>query len=83
MDGVEISPFNRRSLQALRRKIRFIFQSFNLLSSQTVSNNIALPLRLQGEEREVIENKVRELIHWVGLENHQYAYPDTLSGGQK
>ncbi|WP_379130441.1 methionine ABC transporter ATP-binding protein [Paenibacillus sp. sgz500958] len=83
VDGVELTKLNRRQLQNQRRKIGMIFQHFNLLSSATVYENIAFPLRLAGTPRAAIESKVSELLALVGLEEHKNKYPAQLSGGQK
>lgn len=83
VDGIELTKLSRSQLQAQRRKIGMIFQHFNLLSSATVYDNIAFPLRLAGTSRADIERKVRDLLMLVGLEEHRDKYPAQLSGGQK
>ena len=83
VDGIDLTKLNKRLLQQQRRKIGMIFQHFNLLSSATVFDNIAFPLRLTGASKEFIQNKVRELLKLVGLEDHWNKYPAQLSGGQK
>ncbi|WP_323136876.1 methionine ABC transporter ATP-binding protein [Chryseobacterium fluminis] len=60
-----------------------IFQHFNLLSSRTVSENIALPLELDRNNKADINRKVNELLKIVGLEDKAHDYPRSLSGGQK
>ncbi len=64
-----------------RRKIGFVFQAFNLVSSINVWENIVLPLGLDG--RDVDEAYVRELITTLDMENRIHNLPDTLSGGQQ
>ncbi|MUG47295.1 methionine ABC transporter ATP-binding protein [Paenibacillus woosongensis] len=81
--GVELTKLKRRELQQQRRKIGMIFQHFNLLSSATVYDNIAFPLRLMGVPKLQIAAKVNELLELVGLTPHQKKYPAQLSGGQK
>lgn len=83
VDGVELTRLNRRQLQVQRRKIGMIFQHFNLLSSATVYDNIAFPLRLIGTSKSSIDRKVQDLLKLVGLEDHKDKYPAQLSGGQK
>ncbi|ETT32605.1 MULTISPECIES: methionine ABC transporter ATP-binding protein [unclassified Paenibacillus] len=83
VDGVELTALSQRQLQEQRRKIGMIFQHFNLLSSATVYDNIAFPLRLIGAGRNEIEQKVKDLLALVGLEEHWNKYPAQLSGGQK
>ncbi|KWX77518.1 methionine ABC transporter ATP-binding protein [Paenibacillus riograndensis] len=83
VDGVELTSLSQGQLQEQRRKIGMIFQHFNLLSSATVYDNIAFPLRLAGTPKAQIERKVLELLALVGLEEHSRKYPAQLSGGQK
>jgi D-methionine transport system ATP-binding protein len=59
-----------------------IFQHFNLLSSRTVFENIALPLELDHVNKTEIQQKVSELLKIVGLEDKANDYPKSLSGGQ-
>jgi cell division transport system ATP-binding protein len=48
-----------------------------------VFDNVALPLRVSGAAKNVIEKHVTELLTWVGLAKHMKALPPTLSGGQQ
>lgn len=70
-------------LQRQRRTIGMIFQHFNLLSSATVFENIAFPLRLVKTPKAEVERKVADLLKLVGLEDHRDKVPAQLSGGQK
>ncbi|OAB48177.1 methionine ABC transporter ATP-binding protein [Paenibacillus antarcticus] len=83
VDGVNLTALNTKALQTERRKIGMIFQHFNLLSSATVYDNIAFPLRLIHTSKSSIEKKVNELLALVGLQDHSDKYPAQLSGGQK
>jgi ABC-type metal ion transport system, ATPase component len=60
-----------------------IFQHFNLLSSRTVAENIALPLELAGTSKDAIAPRINELLSLVGLADRKDRYPSELSGGQK
>ncbi|HZG86365.1 methionine ABC transporter ATP-binding protein [Paenibacillus sp.] len=83
VNGVELSSCTPKELQAQRQKIGMIFQHFHLLSSATVFDNIAFPLRLAKTPKERIGERVRELAELVGLQAHLGHYPSQLSGGQK
>ncbi|MEN3930210.1 methionine ABC transporter ATP-binding protein [Microvirga sp. W0021] len=83
VNGDEISSFDEVSLRQARRSIGMIFQHFNLLSSRTVAQNIALPLELAGANRSDITKRVDELLDLVGLSDRKDRYPSELSGGQK
>ena len=60
-----------------------IFQHFNLLSSRTAAENIALPLEVAGFDKAAIHARVEELLALVGLSDKHNRYPAELSGGQK
>lgn len=64
-----------------RRKIGFIFQSYNLVPSLNVWENIVLPIGLDG--RKVDQEYVMDIIHRIGMEDRLHALPNTLSGGQQ
>ena len=70
-------------LAKARRQIGMIFQHFNLLSSYTVFENVALPLSLQHVQKDEIKEKISDLLSLVGLEAKYNDYPANLSGGQK
>ncbi|WP_153446355.1 methionine ABC transporter ATP-binding protein MetN [Vibrio algicola] len=83
VDGVDLTQLSNTQLSHARRNIGMIFQHFNLLSSRTVFNNIALPLELAKVPSAQIETKVSELLQLVGLADKRDTYPANLSGGQK
>ena len=64
-----------------RRKIGFVFQSFNLVPTLNVYENIVFPIQLDANT--VDEKFVGEVIHSLGLENMQERLPNQLSGGQQ
>ena len=83
VDGQNLLELSATELTTARRQIGMIFQHFNLLSSATVFENVALPLKLQHISKTEIKNKVSLLLSLVGLEDKQNDYPASLSGGQK
>lgn len=83
INGKDFTKLNSRQLAQERKKIGMIFQHFNLLSSRTVFENIALPLELDHVSKTEINKKVNELLKIVGLEEKAHDYPKSLSGGQK
>ncbi len=83
IDNIDLTKLSNRELMLARRKIGMIFQHFNLLSSQTVYNNIAFPLRLLSMSEAAIEKRVSELLDLVDIQAHRDKYPAQLSGGQK
>jgi putative ABC transport system ATP-binding protein len=69
--------------QLRRRYIGFVFQSFNLLPTLTVEENVLLPLELNGAPERKSRETVRQLLERVGLAERRQQYPDRLSGGEQ
>jgi putative ABC transport system ATP-binding protein len=81
LDGVTTSALKDAGLTRLRRKkIGFIFQSFQLLHTLTVYENVELPLLLAGKPK--ARDAARERLDWVELDGLGDRYPHQLSGGQ-
>jgi D-methionine transport system ATP-binding protein len=78
-----LNQLSNQQLRQVRRKIGMVFQHFNLLESKTVYQNIAIPLILNKKNKHLIEQKVYELLEFVGLSDKANSYPKELSGGQK
>ena len=84
IDGDDVTALDANGLRRFRQQVGMIFQHFNLLSSTTVADNVALPLKLAGElPRSAINARVAELLARVGLQDHADKFPAQLSGGQK
>jgi D-methionine transport system ATP-binding protein len=84
IDGEDVTALDANGLRRFRQQVGMIFQHFNLLSSKTVANNVAMPLQLAGEmSGSQIAQRVSELLDRVGLTEHADKYPAQLSGGQK
>lgn len=83
VDGKDLTAMSADELRAARQNIGMIFQHFNLLTSATVYDNIAFPLRLANTPEEKIRAKVEPLLTLVGLSDKAHQYPSQLSGGQK
>ncbi|MBA2875139.1 methionine ABC transporter ATP-binding protein [Thermaerobacillus caldiproteolyticus] len=83
VDGQDLSKLSEKELRQAKKNIGMIFQHFNLLRSKTVFDNVAMPLKLSKTPKSVIEERVHELLHFVGLSDKANSYPDQLSGGQK
>jgi len=81
LDGVSTSSLNDASLTSLRReKVGFIFQSFQLLHTLTVFENVELPLLLAGKPG--AREAARQRLAWVELDGLGDRFPHQLSGGQ-
>jgi len=72
------------ALNAMRSRIGFVFQNFNLFPHLSVLDNIALsPIKVKGVSREQAQAQAHELLQKVGLSDKAHAYPAQLSGGQQ
>ncbi|GAE01600.1 methionine ABC transporter ATP-binding protein [Clostridium botulinum B str. Osaka05] len=83
INGEEIDKLSKKQLRIFRKDLGMIFQSFNLLKRKNVFQNIALPLEIWGMSKNEINNRVKELLKLVDLEDKAYVKPHNLSGGQK
>lgn len=82
--GQPTSGFSKEDLEEYRKKyIGNIFQTFNLINSYTVYQNVELVLLMSGYDKEVIPGKVKEIIAKVGLSDYEKTKASKLSGGQK
>ena len=81
VDGRSLGKLTDRELTLLRRRrIGFVFQAYNLISTLTVGENLMLPLELNGL---AAGDKVSGWLDRVGLAGLEDAYPDQLSGGEQ
>ena len=83
VNNMDISLFNDIDLAHYRRDIGMVFQDFKLMNDRTIFENIALPLQIIGSKKEIISEKVRDILIKVGLGHKSHAYPIELSGGEQ
>lgn len=82
LEGKDIFSLKEEKLTVFRRrKIGFIFQSYNLIPSLNVWENIVLPIGLDG--RRADQKYVRRIVEQIGMGDRLHALPSTLSGGQQ
>lgn len=80
----QAADFKRaREVREYRKGVGMIFQHFSLLERQNVYKNIAAPMECWGYSKQEIDEKVRELVKIVGIEDKLYEKPRNLSGGQR
>ncbi len=83
VQGEVLQGISKKRLIEVKKQIGMIFQHFNLLNARTVFHNVAIPLILQGRDKDFIAVRVAELLAFVNLSDKAHSYPDELSGGQK
>lgn len=79
----DAATLSKDELLKLRRRIGIVFQEFRLLDHLTTFENVALPLRVSGQEEAKYKADVKELLEWVGLGDKLNVLPPILSGGEK
>lgn len=82
LEGQSVFDKNDTEITLLRRRrIGFVFQSFNLLPEHNVLENILMPAHLDGKKPS--EERIKEIISSLDIEDKLSFYPDELSGGQR
>jgi len=84
LGGEDVSTMSEKDLAVVRNKrIGFVFQQFNLLSSMTAQRNVELPLMYAGVHAKERHTLAREALERVGLGDRTHHRPGELSGGQQ
>lgn len=81
--GADISEARRDKLVEMRRRIGFVFQSFNLVPRLSARENVELGMNIAGINRNARRTRAEELLMLVGLEDRADHKPNELSGGQQ
>jgi len=84
LNSQDVSRLGDNEMAVIRNKeIGFVFQTFNLMPRLTALENVALPLIYAGKTKAYREERSREMLKAVGLEDRMHHKPNELSGGQK
>jgi putative ABC transport system ATP-binding protein len=84
IDGVDVGPLAESQLHEVRaRKIGFVFQAFNLLTSLTAEENVLFPAQLAPGGIRAARSRAGDLLGRLGITDRRHALPRTLSGGEK
>jgi putative ABC transport system ATP-binding protein len=87
IDGVDIWKLNDRELSILRnRRIGFVFQSFSLLSTLNVLNNVVMPVIFNKNgsyDADVARDRAISILEGLGMKKKIESYPSELSGGEQ
>ena len=84
LEGVDLATMSDDERTLIRRRrIGFVFQSFNLLPILTAEENVALPLELDGVPASLAQDRAGKMLELVGLEKRRNHMPGKLSGGEQ
>ena len=83
VNGTDLAGLTEKQLRTLRADIGMVFQQFNLFSSKTVADNVGYPLKLAGWPKQRRQERVAQMLEFVGIQDKASVYPSHLSGGQK
>ncbi|HWC70110.1 MAG TPA: cell division ATP-binding protein FtsE [Actinomycetota bacterium] len=81
--GKNLAKMSSWDIPKLRRNVGTVFQDFRLLQDKTVFENVAFGLEVIGKPKNVIGQRVPEILEYVGLGDKLSNYPDELSGGEQ
>ena len=82
--GYDLMSMRRRQIPYLRREMGVVFQDFQLLTDRDVRQNLLFVLKATGwKEKGAIEDRIKEVLSIVGMENKSYKMPHELSGGEQ
>lgn len=83
INGHDLSKISRKQVPYVRRDIGMIFQNHRLLRDNTIFDNVALPLVIEGYGHKAIRKRVETALDKVGLLDKARYYPNMLSGGEQ
>src|SRR5712691_2024145 len=81
--GKNLARISSFKVPHLRRNIGTVFQDYKLLSDKTVFENVGFALEVIGKPKHVIDQRVPEILEYVGLGDKLNSFPDELSGGEQ
>ncbi len=82
--GFDLKSLNRKTIPLLRRNMGIIFQDFNLLSDRNVEENLLFSLKAMGwKKKELMMDRVEELLDKVDLKGKNHKMPHAVSGGEQ
>jgi len=84
ISGEDILAADKKRMIELRRdKLGMVFQHFGLFPHMTVAENVAFPLKMQGQSAAARRTRALEVVELVGLKGREDSFPRQLSGGQR
>ena len=82
-DGVNLNNAESSAIQEIRKKIGGVYQDYRLLPKETVYENVAYIMQVEGRENDEIEREVPRVLGIIGLMEKVNNFPDELSGGEQ
>lgn len=79
----DLTKTKRSKIPFLRRKIGVVFQDFLLLSDRDVYDNLSFVLKATGWKKGDIDQRITEVLDYVGMQEHIHKFPHQLSGGEQ
>ncbi|WP_404900360.1 cell division ATP-binding protein FtsE [Priestia filamentosa] len=83
VNGQNVGEIKNREVPVFRRNIGVVFQDFKLLPKLTAFENVAFALEVIEAEKDVIKQRVKEVLELVGIQGREDALPAELSGGEQ
>lgn len=84
VNGTDLSTLNKKQIIDFRlHNIGFVFQAYNLIPVLTARENVSFIMELQGDSKEEVDKRSKEILEYVGLGDRMESRPNQLSGGQQ
>lgn len=80
---MEVTAMAEKNVPLLRRRLGIVFQDFQLLPDRNIYENVAFAMKVTGEKKGYIKQRVLEVLTMVGLSHRRNNMPEDLSGGEK
>lgn len=80
---MEVTAMAKKNIPLLRRRLGIVFQDFQLLPDRTIYENVAFAMKVTGEKKGYIKQRVMEVLGMVGLSHRRRNMPEDLSGGEQ
>ena len=79
-----LNKIKKKHIRQLRRQVGIVFQDFQLLIDRSVEDNLKFVLKATGwKNKAKIEERIKEVLEQVGMENEGHKFPNKLSGGEQ
>lgn len=80
---MEVATMADKNVPLLRRRLGIVFQDFQLLPDRNIYDNVAFAMKVTGEKKGYIKQRVLEVLTMVGLSHRRNNMPEDLSGGEQ